>query len=738
MLIVGPETIFAQKSADAAIEKKIDRLLGKMTLKEKIGQMYQVSGPTRDAAAMQLIREGRVGSVLNVNNREDINRLQRLAVTETRLGIPLIVGRDVIHGYHTIFPIPLGQAATFDPELVKEGARVAAQEASSDGINWTFAPMLDIARDARWGRIAESFGEDPFLASVMGAAMVKGFQTERLSDKGTLAACAKHFIGYGAAEGGRDYNSTNIPERLMRNVYFPSFQAAVQAGAATVMTSFNDNDGVPSTANPFILKKVLRDEWHFDGFVVSDWTSPEEMINHGFAADRKEAALRSVNAGLDMEMVSKCYLNNLEELVKEGKVSISTIDNAVRNILRVKFRLGLFDHPYTDTPSTNPFYTDDNLAKAKKAAVESVVLLKNTNHLLPLTSAVKTVAVIGPLADAQHDQMGTWVFDGENGHTQTPLMAIRKMYGDRVNVLYEQGLAFCRDTNKSRFPQALEAAQKADVVFLFVGEESIMSGEAHSFSNLGFKGAQSELLQELKKSGKPIVMVVMAGRPMTIMKEVAAADATLYVWHPGTMGGPAIADLLFGKEVPSGKLPATFPKESGQIPFFYNHNNTGRPAPENVMTLDRIPLNAGQTSLGNTSYYLDSGNRPWLPFGFGLSYTDFAYGNLQLSSGSMKKTGYVTVSCDLTNNGTLDATEVVQLYVRDIAGSITRPVKELKGFQRIALRSGETKKISFELKAEDLAFYGIDNVKKVEPGDFLIFIGGDSDTKLCQKLIVTE
>jgi beta-glucosidase len=719
------------------MEKKIDFLVGKMTLKEKIGQMYQISNPDRNDSAPSMIRQGKVGSVLNINNPSVINKLQQIAVKESRLGIPLIVGRDVIHGYHTIFPIPLGQAATFDPELVKAGARVAAVEASSDGINWTFAPMLDIARDPRWGRIAESFGEDPLLASVMGAAMVKGFQTDNLSGKGTIAACAKHFIGYGAAEGGRDYNSTNIPEHLLRNVYFPSFHSAIDAGAATVMTSFNDNDGVPSTANEFILRQILRGEWKFDGFVVSDWASPEEMIAHGFAADRREAALRSANAGLDMEMVSKCYVENLEELVREGKVKMEVIDQAVRNILRVKFRLGLFDHPYVDIPSQDVFYTNDALQKAKQTALESVVLLKN-DGILPLNKNIKTVAVIGPLADDRHDQMGTWVFDGQKDHTQTPLAAIRQLYGNRVNVLYEPALTFCRDTARTAFSNALEAARRADVVLLFVGEESIMSGEAHCFSDLGFKGAQSALLNELKKAGKPIVMVVMAGRPLTIKKETDLSDAVMYVWHPGTMGGPAIADLLFGKEVPSGKLPVTFPLEAGQIPFYYNHNNTGRPAPDNVMTLDRIPLAAGQTSLGNTSYYLDSGSKPWLPFGFGLSYTTFSYGDLSLSAPSMTRGGKITVSCSLTNKGSYEATEVVQLYTRDLVGSIARPVRELKDFRRVTLKPGETSRVDFELSAAQLAFFGLDNVKKTEPGKFMVFVGGDSASGLNAGFEVTE
>lgn len=539
------------------IENKVETLLHKMTLEEKLGQMNQLS-PWDFEDLAKRVRKGEVGSILNVVNPEEVNKIQKIAVEESRLGIPLIVSRDVIHGYKTIFPIPLGQAATFNPEVVKEGARVAAIEASADGIRWTFAPMIDVARDPRWGRIAESCGEDPYLNAIMGTAMIKGYQGDSLNDPTAIAACAKHFVAYGAAEGGRDYNSTFIPERVLRNVYLPPFKAAADAGCATFMTSFNDNDGVPSTANSFVLKDVLRKEWKYDGMVVTDWASALEMVNHGFCTDGKDAAEKSVNAGVDMEMVSETFIQNLKQSIAENKVSMETIDNAVRNILRLKFRLGLFDNPYVVTPQTVK-YAEKHLQTAKTAAEQSVILLKNENQTLPFTDKIKTLAVIGPMADAPYEQMGTWVFDGEKEHTQTPLTAIKEMYGDRVKVLFEKGLDYSRDKNTAGIARAVSAARQADAVVVFVGEESILSGEAHSLANLNLQGAQSQLIKELAATGKPVVTVVMAGRQLAIADEVKVSDAMLYSFHPGTMGGPAIADILFGKVNPSGKTPVTFP-----------------------------------------------------------------------------------------------------------------------------------------------------------------------------------
>ena len=721
---------------DSDIESRVESLLSQMTMEEKLGQMNQLSPWDFEELAAR-VRKGEVGSILNVVNPEEINKIQKIAVEESRLGIPILVSRDVIHGYKTIFPIPLGQAATFNPQIAEGGARVAAIEASADGIRWTFAPMIDISRDPRWGRIAESCGEDPYLSSVMGAAMIKGYQGDSLNDPTAIAACAKHFVAYGAAEGGKDYNSTFIPERVLRNVYLPPFKAAVEAGCATFMTSFNDNDGVPSTANKFVLKDVLRDEWKYDGMVVTDWASAAEMINHGFCVDGKDAAEKSVNAGVDMEMVSETFIKNLKQSVEEKKVSMETIDNAVRNILRLKFRLGLFENPYVVTPQSVK-YADAHLQVAKTAAEQSVILLKNDAQTLPFTDKVNTVAVVGPMADAPYEQMGTWVFDGEKERTQTPLKAIREMYGDKVNVIFEPGLAYSRDKNVAGIAKAVNAARRADVVVCFVGEESILSGEAHSLANLDLQGAQSRLIKSLAATGKPVVTVVMAGRQLTISDEVEVSDAVLYSFHPGTMGGPAIADILFGKVNPSGKTPVTFPRMTGQAPIYYAHNNTGRPANPTEMLIDEIPVEAGQTSVGCRSFYLDAGNSPLFPFGYGLSYTNFEYSDLKLASDKLTVDGEINVSVNLKNTGKYDGTEVVQLYVQDKVGSVTRPVKELKAFQRVELKAGESKTVTFTLPVSDLAFWRYDMTYGVEPGDFKLWVGTNSAEGLSADFTVID
>lgn len=717
------------------IENKVETLLHKMTLEEKLGQMNQLS-PWDFEDLAKRVRKGEVGSILNVVNPEEVNKIQKIAVEESRLGIPLIVSRDVIHGYKTIFPIPLGQAATFNPEVVKEGARVAAIEASADGIRWTFAPMIDVARDPRWGRIAESCGEDPYLNAVMGTAMIKGYQGDSLNDPTAIAACAKHFVAYGAAEGGRDYNSTFIPERVLRNVYLPPFKAAADAGCATFMTSFNDNDGVPSTANSFVLKDVLRKEWKYDGMVVTDWASALEMVNHGFCTDGKDAAEKSVNAGVDMEMVSETFIQNLKQSIAENKVSIETIDNAVRNILRLKFRLGLFDNPYVVTPQTVK-YAEKHLQTAKTAAEQSVILLKNENQTLPFTDKIKTLAVIGPMADAPYEQMGTWVFDGKKEHTQTPLTAIKEMYGDKVKVLFEKGLEYSRDKNTAGIARAVSAARQADAVVIFVGEESILSGEAHSLANLNLQGAQTQLIKELAATGKPVVTVVMAGRQLVIADEVKVSDAMLYSFHPGTMGGPAIADILFGKVNPSGKTPVTFPRMSGQVPIYYAQHKTGRPANPTEMLIDEIPVEAGQTSVGCRSFYLDAGNSPLFPFGYGLSYTTFEYSNLSLASDKLTAQDTLSISFTLKNTGKYDGTEVVQLYVQDKVGSVTRPVKELKRFQRVTLKAGESTQVSLNLPVSELAFWGYDMNYTVEPGDFTLWVGSNSAEGLTKDFSVS-
>ncbi|HJD92117.1 beta-glucosidase BglX [Bacteroides coprosuis] len=773
LCIVGISSI--TMGQQKTVDQKVNDLLSRMTLKEKIGQMNQnsyfglsdadidkmpdlgldenlrnikvseaqIAKMSRkdkiqylkkqvlsglDQSILQPIRKGEVGSLLNVVDPEMVNLIQKTAIKESRLGIPLLIARDVIHGYKTIFPIPLGQAASFNPEVVEVGAQVAAREARSVGIHWTFAPMMDISRDARWGRVAESLGEDPYLAAELGLAMVKGFQDGgNLKSNQSVAACVKHFVGYGAAEGGRDYNSTNIPPALMRNVYLAPFEKSIKGGAATLMTSFNDNDGIPASANKFLLKDVLRDEWGFKGVVVSDWASIAEMIPHGFAKDGEQAAELSANALLDIDMVSHTYHNHLEKLVDEGKVSMETIDAMVRNILRLKYDMGLFDNPYIDTKQKTPFYAPQHLEAAQKAAVESAILLKNEG-VLPLNINTK-IAVVGPLADAPHDQMGTWVFDGEKEHTVTPLKALQTTHKN-IDYVYEAGLKYSRDTNTSQFDAVKQAVEKADVAVVFVGEEAILSGEAHSLSDINLIGKQSDLIREVKSVGKPVVVVIMAGRPLTIERDLAYSDAVLYNFHPGTMGGPAILDLLFGKENPSGKLPMTFVREVGQIPMYYNHNNTGRPAPEKVMTLADIELEAGQTSLGNTSFYLDSGRDPLFPFGFGLSYSTFEYSNLNLSAQTLTTNDILKVTVDLKNTSNYAGTEVAQLYVRDLFGSIVRPVRELKGFQRVTLQPGETKSVVFELPISELAFYGQDGTNKVESGEFKLWVGTNSNADL--------
>ena len=715
-------SVFAQQTE----EQRVESLLQQMTLQEKIGQLNQLSVGGFDQNAADMMRAGMVGSILNECNPKVLNRYQKAAVEESRLGIPLIISRDVIHGFKTMFPIPLGLAATFDPELVQQGARVAAIEATASGIRWTFSPMLDIARDPRWGRIAEGSGEDTYLDAQMGVAMVKGYQGETI-DQTSMAACVKHFVAYGAAEGGRDYNSTGVTERTLRNVYLPPFEACVKAGAMTLMTSFNDNDGVPSTGNGFLVNDVLRGEWGFDGFVVSDWASIYEMVNHGYAENNKHAGELAINAGVDMDMMSYSYISHIEELINEGKVSMETIDNAVRNILRIKIRLGLFENPYVDESKTEAsFYTPEALEAARKSAVESAVLLTN-NGVLPLNKAkIKTVLVTGPMADAPHDQLGTWTFDGDPAHTVTPLMAIRELYGNDVQVIYEPGLTFTREFDKGGIAKAVKAAKKADVILAFMGEEAIMSGEAHCLTDITLKGDQRALIEALHKTGKPVVLNIMAGRPLELDFEIANSDAILYSFHPGTMGGPAIAQLIFGDETPSGKTPITFPKNVGQIPIYYNHNMTGRPYNGTETMLYDIPLRAGQTSLGNTSYWLDTTFEPEFPFGYGLTYTTFEYSAPEIEMTEYTENDTIRACVTIKNTGDKAATEVVQLYVRDLVGSVTRPVKELKRFHRVTVAPGQTMTVGFELPVQDLAFYGKDMVKKVEPGKFQLWIAADS------------
>jgi beta-glucosidase len=721
-------------SAAAPIDERVAELLTRMTLAEKIGQMNQVHAGDMDPVKElgEELRAGRIGSVINQVDVDTVNELQRIAVEESRLGIPLLVGRDVIHGFKTIMPIPLGQAATWNPDVVREGASVAAREAARSGVNWTFAPMIDVTRDPRWGRIAESPGEDPYLASKLAVAMIEGFEGDDLSAPGTIAACAKHFAGYGAAESGRDYATTNIPENELRNLHLRPFHAAVDAGVTTLMASFSDLNGVPATGNEFLMREILRDEWGFDGFVVSDWNSIHQLAIHGLTADDRDSALAAATAGVDMDMAGSVYVSQLPGLVEEGLLDVEVIDAAVASILEAKFELGLFENPYTDPEALPGIANPEALATAKKAALQSVVMLKNDDGALPLSKdRLDSIAVIGPLADAPYEQLGTWVFDGDRELSVTALEGIRELVGDDVKIDYVRAMETSRSKSTAPFDDAVAAAEQSDAALLFLGEESILSGEAHSRADINLPGAQAELVRRVSETGKPVIVVIMAGRPLTLTNIVDDVDAILFAWHPGTMGGPAIAELLFGLESPSGKLPATFPRMVGQIPIYHSQKNTGKPpTPEEVVHIDDIDAQAPQTSLGMTAFHLDAGYMPLFPFGFGLSYADFVYDEIRVSTSEIPLGGTITVSAELTNRGDVAADEVAQLYIRDLVGNVTRPVRELKGFRRLRVAPGETVTVNFELHTDDLAFYGRDNTLMVEPGDFHAWIGGSSDTGL--------
>ncbi len=710
------------QAAPSDMELRINALIARMTLDEKIGQMSQSTDmriPLSDSIKQE-IRAGRWGSFLNAGGPADRAEAQRIATKETRLGIPLLFGRDVIHGYRTVFPIPLGQSASWNPELIQAAARIAAEEASAEGIRWVFAPMMDITRDPRWGRVAEGLGEDPYLASQLATAMIRGFQTESLSSADAVAACAKHYVGYGAAEGGREYNSTWIPEILLRDVYLPPFQAARDAGVASFMTGFNALNGVPVTGNLYTLRQILRREWSFDGVVVSDYTAIPEMIPHGFAADAADAARKALQAGVDMEMVSTSYFDHLKTLLATHKVEMKDIDAAVANILRLKFRLGLFDA--APEPPRAVQVTAAALRTAKDIVIQSTILLKNDHGLLPLSPATAgKIAVIGPLADSPVDQMGTWVMDGRPGDVRTPLKALRDELGD-ARILYTPALKNSRDTSHDGFAGAIEKASAADVVLLFLGEEQILSGEAHSRAFLDLPGAQEALVEELARLQKPMIAVIMAGRPLTFHAAAARLNAILYAFHPGTMGGPAIADLLFGRAVPSGKLTMTFPRTVGQVPIYYAHLNTGRPASASELG---IPLGDPVNPVGYTSKYVDVDFTPEYPFGYGLSYTQFEYSNLKISARTLGK-GRLTVSAQIANTGARDADEVVQFYIHQETASVARPVRQLKGFRRLHLKAGEKIEVSFALSRDDLAFFDRRPQKVIEASTIRVWIAPDS------------
>ncbi len=675
-----------------------------MTLDEKIGQMTQFSGSLPEYESM--IEEGKIGSLLNVYGASETNRLQKIAVEESRLGIPLIFGLDVIHGYRTIFPIPLGSAASWDTAFVRKAESIAAREASSEGINWTFALMVDIARDPRWGRIAEG-GEDSFLGSTMARAQVLGFQGKSLANPLTILACGKHFVAYGGAEGGRDYNTVDVSERTLREIYLPPFKAAVDAGAGSIMSAFNEINGIPASANRFTLTDILRGEWGFNGFVVSDWNSIGELVKHGIASDKVGAGIEALKAGVDMDMEGSAYL----ELLENEDNNKELIDNAVRRILREKFQLGLFEHPYIDENLSNKLIlNDEHLKTALQLARESIVLLKNDNALLPLSKNLKSVAVIGPLADDKNAPLGTWACVGKSENVVTVLEGIKKSVSENTQVYYSKGCGVSSD-NTEMIEESVKIAKKAGVAIIVVVETAKMSGEAASRSDLNLPGVQRDLIKAIYKTGMPIVVVLLNGRPLTIPWIKENVSSILEAWYLGIQSGNAIADVLFGKYNPSGKLTVTFPRTVGQIPIYYNHKNSGRP---------------NNPSDKFTSKYIDLSSSPLFTLGYGLSYTKFKYSNIRVSSKKITSSESLIISVDVKNVGDRQGVEIVQLYIHDVVASVTRPVKELKGFRRISLDANEKKRVEFILKPENLGFYDQNMEYVIELGRFEIMVGGNS------------
>ena len=721
VLMLSPRWSLAQAGDDAAIDRRVDALLAQMTMDEKIGQTVlfttggTITGPSGEPKSLnQLIEQAHCGGLFNANGVTTIRDFQKLAVEKTRLKIPLIFGYDVIHGYRTIFPIPLGMASSWDTNVISRAARVAAVEGSACGLNWTYSPMVDIARDPRWGRIAEGAGEDPYLGSEIARAEVRGYQGAGLGGASNLLACVKHFAAYGAVLAGRDYNSVDMSERTLREVYLPPYKAAIDAGALSVMTSFNDLNGVPSTANQFLLTTVLRKEWGFTGFVVTDYTSINELVPHGIARDDADAAQLALNAGVDMDMQGGEYLNYLKELLANKAVTESQIDEAVRRILRVKFMLGLFDDPYrycdTNRQATCVL-TPENRQAAREVAEASMVLLKNEKNALPLKPGLR-LAVIGPLAKSQSDLLGCWHGLGDPRDAGTIFDAIEKANVGGKTV-YAHGCDISA-TNNVDFEQARETAASADAVVLVLGEAANMTGEASSHTSINLPGMQSQLLAQVKLAGKPVIIVLLNGRPLALSEESAKCDALLEAWAPGTEGGAAVADVLFGAVNPSGKLPVTFPRNLGQVPIFYSEKNTGRPVD---------PTNPYQPY---KSSYQDSLNDPLYPFGFGLSYTKFDYSDLKLDATQLKPDGTLTATVTVTNSGGVDGTETVQFYTRQVAASVTRPVLELKGFHKVFLKAGEVKDVSFAVTPKDLVFLRRDMTWGTEPGRLIAFAGPNS------------
>jgi beta-glucosidase len=725
---------------DVKMKIFVDALMKKMTLEEKIGQLNLpgsgdiVTGQAGNTDIAKKIREGKVGGLFNIKSVAKIKEVQKIAVEQSRLKIPLIFGMDVIHGYETVFPIPLGLSCSWDMKLIEQSARIAAIEASADGICWTFSPMTDLCRDARWGRIAEGSGEDPFLGAQIGAAMVHGYQGKNLAANNTILSCVKHFALYGASEAGRDYNTTDMSRYRMYNEYFPPYKGAIDAGAGSVMASFNEVDGIPATANRWLMTNVLRNQWGFKGFVVTDYTGIGEMTSHGIG-DTPAVSRAAINAGIDMDMVSEAFLTKLIQSVKEGKVSVTQIDAACRRILEAKYKLGLFDDPYR--------YCDENRAKteiftpahrkiARETAAQSFVLLKNQNNILPLKKS-GTIALVGPLADNKENMPGTWAVAARFSEAITVLQGLKEVAGNSVKILHARGSnldadslfeeragmfgkSLRRDSRSAdeMIKEAVDIAKQSDVVVVAAGESAEMSGESSSRSNIEIPKVQKDLINALLKTGKPVVLVLFTGRPLAIKWESENVPAILNVWFGGSEAGYAIADVLFGDVNPSGKLTTTWPQNIGQVPIFYNHKNTGR------------PLGEGKWFEKFKTNYLDVSNDPAYPFGFGLSYTHFAYSDIKLSSTSLKGNQTLMASVTVTNNGAYDGKEVVQLYIRDMVGSVTRPVKELKGFQKIELKAGESKTVSFSVAPGDLKFYNYDLKYDWEPGEFEIMIGGNS------------
>lgn len=723
---------------DTKTESQVESLLKKMTLEEKIGQLVQYTagvptGPgTSRADYRTLASQGGLGSVFNLTGAAETNALQKVAVEQSRLHIPLIFGLDVIHGYRTIFPVPLGLAATWDPALVEQAARIAARESAAQGVRWTFSPMVDIARDARWGRIVEGAGEDPYLDSAMAVAYVRGYQGQHLSDKDSIAACTKHFVGYGAAEAGRDYNTAEIPDRLLRQVYLPPFQATIDAGSATFMSAFEALNEVPSTANPFTLRQVLKKEWNFRGFVVSDYGAIAELIPQGVAKDGATAARKAFLAGVDMDMESDLYGKQLPALVKSGQVPESTIDDAVRRILRVKFALGLFDHPYTENGNASSAPTQDDLVAARTAAEESFVLLKNgegpgQTSVLPLAANTRTIALIGPLADDAAQMLGSWAAKGEAGDAVTLRAALGKRLEDNHGkLLYAKGTDIT-GTSDAGFAEAVSAAKQADVVVMALGEDANwMTGEAASRAHLDLPGNQESLLEAIAATGKPVVLLVFSGRPIILNWAAQHVGAIVEVWFPGIQAGPALARVLFGDAIPGGRLDVSFPRAVGQEPLYYNALNTGRPAGDVDET--RMPRNPQEKY---RSRYIDEMNSPLFPFGFGLSYTTFDYSQTSLSAQSVSAKSLnagdkIRVTAEVRNSGHRAADDVVQLYIRETGTSVARPVRELKGFQRITLQPGASKQVEFMLGRDELKFWNIDMQDIVEPSEVTVWVAPDS------------